>query len=178
MTARISFAYSFLDYPDPMNMCLNVFFSGCDFRCKNCSNPDLQLPSEKFTEYNLQDCVEMILAMSVKTKSDNICFIGGDPLSTYNREFVKELLKELATYEDFKICVYTGYDVEMVKLMQLTNFTYLKCGKYEHDLRTTSGKTSDYMQFASTNQELYNANFEKLSNNGLYTFEKGSETHV
>lgn len=177
-TARLSFAYSFLDYPDPSFMCLNIFFSGCDFRCKNCSNPELQLPSEKFREYTLAECVENILAMVVKAKSDNICLIGGDPLSNYNREFVKELLNELATYEDFNVCIYTGYDVEDVKRMNLTNFTYLKCGKYEHDLRITSGKTSEHMQFASTNQELYTSKFEKLSNNGLYTFEKGIEPNA
>ena len=95
--------------------------------------------------------------------------MGGDPLFSKNIDFTRELLE--LTKNEFDICLYTGESVEFVKKYNIRNFKYLKCGWYNENLKQESLKTNTYFQLASTNQCLYDSNYNILSKNGRYYYE-------
>jgi organic radical activating enzyme len=149
---------SFLDYPDNHSHCIVLFFPGCSHCCNNCHNPLLQL---------WQPIVFDLDLLSKKYKTKKIVLSGGDPLYPLNIGYVRKLL---FNNNSFDYCIYTGYDIDYVKQLDLTGFKYIKCGKYDEQLKQIPIKTNEYIQFSSSNQELYNANYDLLSNGGRYVF--------
>jgi organic radical activating enzyme len=158
---------SWIDYPDNESIAVILYFSGCNNTCEDCHNFQFM----KKTDFNLD--VNLLIsnikekAASLKTKK--IVFSGGDPLYQKNAALTKILLQQL---NDYDICIYTGYGIETVKEFEVTGFKFVKCGKYEKQLRQASEKTDKYIQFASTNQKLYDSNLTLLSKDGRYIFPK------
>ena len=73
-----------IDYPG--KLACTLFLLGCNFRCGFCHNPGLVFDdgSEDYKE-------EEILSFLDKRKEylDAVCFPGGEPLLSINKEFVK-----------------------------------------------------------------------------------------
>lgn len=159
---------TWLDYPDTENCSLVVVMMGCDNGCPKCQNPGFKNPDfkEETKEYTVDELINELLILSKRHHTNKVVLSGGDPLSCFNYQFTKEFLEK----SPFEVCVYTGHDVEYVKLLNITGFTFLKCGLYDEKISQISEKTNDYMKFASTNQKLFDSNYCCLSENGLYYF--------
>jgi anaerobic ribonucleoside-triphosphate reductase activating protein len=158
---------SFLDYPSKEDICLSLYFAGCDGICPQCQNKELQDPlyGKIFT---LSELINIISIETKRYRTNKITLLGGDPLFYKNREFVKELLNR--TYTKYDYCIYTGYDVEYVRYNRIENFKFLKTGRFDHTQKQQSLKTDDYFQLASKNQKIYNSDFKCLTQDGILYF--------
>ena len=116
-----------------------IFFQGCNLHCKGCQNPS-SWDITKGIEYDISSLAEEIKKNSFNKK---ITITGGEPL--LQKEALIELLKQL---EGFDVVVYTGHTKNEVpsELWKLT--TYIKCGPFIEELKTT---VKPYV--GSTNQE-------------------------
>lgn len=156
---------SFLDYPDNKSLCLIFYMPGCDRKCPGCQNMDLQ----KFEDYkNVAIINDLLYDICLKSKTNKLCLQGGDPLYEKNLEITKYLLKDLGNKLD--ICIYTGADISEVKSLNLENFKFIKCGKFDSSKFIGSKKTDTYLQLASSNQELYDKDLNLISKDGIYYF--------
>jgi len=174
MVVKFPFTHSFLDYPSSYDSCLSLYMTGCEHKCKECSNPEFQdheYVSGTMFNYlpeSLDSLIGLIETYCFKYKTKNICLLGGDPLfQPFNMNDTKYILENMIGYN---FCIYTGYDVDYCIQNEIKGFTFLKTGKYISNLSVESEKTDDYVQFASTNQNLYDSNFNLLSKDGRYYF--------
>lgn len=172
------FNLTFIDYPDNESCAVLLYMMGCDNSCIDCHNL-------KFKDYNFKENVknysnvnELIndLEMFLKrcdndVEKNQLVLTGGDPLSSNNLLFTKELLNKLNN--KYEVMIYTGKDVEYVKKNQINNFKFIKCGEYDNNLSQISEKNDQYLKFASRNQKLYDSRFTLLSNDGIYYFKRG-----
>lgn len=165
---QLPFSVSFLDYPDPEDHCISIYTTGCENNCTHCSNEELKDHS-KGKELEYLEFEKRLEEFSRKTNTRKITFIGGEPLYKENIEFVKYFTKKNKSKYD--ICIYTGYDIEFVKLNNVTGFKYIKCGRFNSAKRQTSLKTDKEIILASTNQEIYDSKYNLLSKGGIYKFE-------
>jgi organic radical activating enzyme len=158
----------FVDYPSPEDHSINLFIYGCSNHCKGCSNMELQL-SENGVPLPPKTVFRKILEKSISFRTRKICLLGGDPLFPKNIKFTQELLLLLQD-NDFDVCLFTGYSITTVKSLKISGFKFVKTGKFRNDLRCKSEKTDDYIQFASSNQKLYDKDLNLLSQKGRYYF--------
>jgi organic radical activating enzyme len=164
------FKHTFLDYPSDDGAALLVQCIGCSNNCKDCSNPQLQ-------DFNyIGDCVHTFPAETIASQIiqeinqmpyQQIILSGGDVCDPKNIEETKQILKFISHLE---VAIYTGYPLEHVERNEVTGFTFLKCGCYDSNLKVLSEKTDDYIQFASTNQRLYDSKYNLISDKGRYYF--------
>ena len=162
--------HSFLDYPSSEGSCISMYVIGCEHNCKDCSNPDLQ---DFNYDVKIQSPEQVAFLLSnefKKTPFKQLALIGGDPLHPKNLDDTKMLLYYLNGHID--VIIYTGYDVEYCKKNNVTDFKFLKCGCYNNKLKQESEKTDDYIQFASKNQKLYGEDYNLISENGRYYFDR------
>lgn len=166
------FKESYIDYPDDISTCLDIFFLGCDNNCTHCSNPNLQKKDLNIKDvnctYNINWFMKLIRQDCYKSKINHITFIGGDCLCKENISATKRLLLNLKN--EFEICIYTGHSVDYAMRNHVEGFSFLKTGKYLEEYKQEATKNDEYMQFASTNQQLYDGNYNLLSENGRYYF--------
>ena len=162
-------AVSFLDYPDNENLAVIIFVLGCDHNCEHCHNPELKnfnYLNRSVVELTLDDFKKELKIFAEKYRTNKIVLTGGDPLHPDNITFIKKFLDS----SDYEVCIYTGYSVDYARNSGLSNFKFLKCGKYDLSVKQLSKKTDDYIQFSSKNQKLYDMNFKLLSRDGKYYF--------
>lgn len=156
---------SFLDYPDNNSLSIIFYMSGCDRNCEGCQNTNLK----EYREYNNIDLLVNILEEKCKKEYTNkICLQGGDPLYKHNIILTKYLLDKLS--KKYDICIYTGAEINEVKSYNLTGFKFIKCGIFDKNKYIGSKKTDTYIQFATSNQKLYDSNLNLLSKDGIYYF--------
>ena len=158
----------FVDYPSPVDHSINLFIYGCSNSCKGCSNPELLL-SKLGILVSPRAAFRKILEISVSFRTRKVCLLGGDPLFSKNIKFTQELLLLLQS-NGFDVCLYTGYSLTTVKSLKISGFKFVKTGKFKVDLKCKYEKTNNYIQFASSNQKLYDENLNLLSDNGRYYF--------
>ena len=164
-----SFSTTWQDYPSPEDSAVVVFFAGCNHRCKGCHNVSLQ-SMEAGLLYTAARLYEELKQRCRRERTNKVVLEGGDPLFWSNVDGVKWLLE---INKELDICIYTGYTVQAVKLLKISGFTYLKCGKYVEEDACLSGKTELGMSFASQNQRLYDSNFHLISSENYYWWKKG-----
>lgn len=161
---------TWLDYPDDESQAVEVFMQGCPFNCKFCQNEHLQeyKNSEKIT---YEEYTEGITKHLKTTRTDKVVFVGGEPLFKANNNLllIQQFLKDYG--KKYGVCIYTGYNAEEVNIK---GFTFLKTGKYIQDKCQEVYKTSKAMQFASTNQKLYDKNYNLLTINGKIKFKENN----
>jgi anaerobic ribonucleoside-triphosphate reductase activating protein len=160
---------TFMDYPDDESTSLVVYFTGCEHNCPNCQNKQFQDKDYiESKEVTIEELYNFLFDLSYKYKTNKICFEGGDPLFKSNIDFVKQFLNIYGNV--FDITIYTGYDIYYVKENQIEGFEFIKVGKYKEELKQESIKTDDYFQLASTNQQIYNRDFNLVSQDGRMYF--------
>jgi organic radical activating enzyme len=174
MGGNVKMLGNFSDYPDTNKMCVSVFFSGCDFGCESCHNMALQDPTYRDSSFvyydNIDDLVNYVLEYSSKFRTNHISIMGGDPLYKTNVDITRELSNSLLD-SNFKIMIYTGYGVNQVKNMNI-NFTYLKTGLYNKNKSQDSLLDDEKFVLGSTNQVIWDNEYNKLSKNGVYKWNK------
>ena len=164
---------TWLDYPDDESQAVEVFMQGCPFRCPSCQNEHLQpyKNSEKITyeQYNT-----LIIEHTKKIRTNKIVFVGGEPLykESNNLKFIKTFLEDYS--ETYDVCIYTGYNIDYVEDTNIKGFTFIKTGQYIQGKNQEVFKTTKAMQFASTNQKLYDKNYNLLTENGKTKFKENN----
>lgn len=164
-------ATTFSDYFDNESSAVVVYIMGCSHNCYGCQNEEFQdLFYSKGTKLlTVEEVSNEIQNIAKRNRTNKVCLEGGDPLYSQNLYPVKELLNKLYV-AGLEVTIYTGYNIDKVKDKNITNFKYIKCGKYNKDLKQESKKTDEYIQLASKNQEVYDSNFKLLSENGIMKF--------
>ena len=169
---NIQIEETFLDYPSPDDSAVIAFLPGCEHRCLGCQNPKLQELHEEWTYNEEQEIIQKLQNLCLRCGTNKIVLSGGDPLNPCNRNLtihICELLGKNPVYK-YDICIYTGYDIEEVKEIELSGFKFIKCGKFDAHSMRESKKTDDYIQFVNTTQNLYDSNYNQLSIDGRYYF--------
>ena len=155
---------TFLEYPDNSSIATIFYFSGCDRNCEGCQNTSLK----EYTPLDEKEVLSGIVNYSRRLKTNKVVLCGGDPLYKKNIDLTRKILYNLGN--DFDICIYTGALIDEVKKLNLSGFKFIKCGVFDKTNFIGSKKTDDYIQFATSNQELYNEFLELISHDGIYYF--------
>ena len=166
MEYNIILEETFLDYPSPEGNAVIVYFTGCEHHCPGCHSPLLQ-KVEKYAENN-QEILDKIVNYCQRADTNKLVFLGGDPLYSSNLDITKFLLEKLSN--DYDICIFTGYDIDTVKKLQIKGAKYYKCGKFDINNLRQSKKTDNEYILASPNQNFYDSNYKLISENGILTF--------
>lgn len=153
---------TFLEYPDNYSIATIVYFSGCGKSCVGCHNTTLKDYIER--PNNLPN---MIMDYCYRIGTNKIVLCGGDPLFEKNLPLTKKVVRELHTFD---ICIYTGFDPDEAKDTGIFGFKFIKCGFYDPSKFIGSKKTDDFIQFATSNQKLFDKDFNLLSKDGVYFF--------
>lgn len=156
---------SFLDYPDNSSLSLIFYMPGCNRNCKGCHNSNLR---DSVIYKDEEQIINGIYNYCLKSRTNKLCLQGGDPLYKSNVEFTKNILQSLCNKLD--ICIYTGAEIDEVKKLNLKGFKFIKCGMFDKNKFIGSLKTNQYLQFATSNQKLYNSDLNLISKNGIYYF--------
>lgn len=162
---------SFIDYPTE-ELCISVYYVGCDFRCEGCHNVALQEYGDNNTQlYSVEEFINVLKEYSGRLNNINkVAMMGGDPLALRNRAFTYELLERA---QEFDFCLYTGYeleDLDQSRLVDTDTLEFIKTGIYDTANKCVSEKTSTYFQLASSNQKLYNGNLQLVSKQGKFLY--------
>ena len=164
MHIKYPFSTSWIDYPDNESLAVVIYFTGCEHNCKDCHNPELQTPIIN----NIDNVIYKINQELSRQHTNKLVLSGGDCLFDINILLVKNIL--LGIDKSVEVCIYTGYDIECVKDQNMSGFKYVKCGKFDYKLKQSSIKNDKYITFGSTNQKLYDQNYNLISIDGVYYF--------
>lgn len=132
------------------NQALEIYFSGCNQYCKGCHNPELR-------DFNLGnhylDCIKQIQnkIQEFDVLIKNIWILGGEPLDNDNGDILYFLNK---MPKDKKTWLFTSYDFEKVPDKFKEVFDYIKCGKYEENLRVPENLWHG-VNLISSNQKIF-----------------------
>lgn len=144
--------------------CISIYFSGCDKKdkCKNCHNPELQDKEKGFKTNNkalIKDVENILISWLKIYPIISICYLGGEPLSPWNRESVLEISNYFKTnYKNnikniFYSWRYLEDLIDIKKYIKFMDFGVL--GDFRQDLFI------DYTIPASSNQYIYDFNNTK-----------------
>lgn len=130
---------------------IGIWFCGCSHSCKGCSNPELWQRQEKY-KISIDAVLELIHQISNANPVDGFTITGGDPME--QSEELQHLLKMLKPISD-DILVYTGFEIEELKEIQLKNISILIDGKYKEELNDNSllrGSSNQRIHILEENQ--------------------------
>lgn len=145
---------------------VSIFYAGCDRKtysgnfCKGCQNIEMTNSRADITEYTNMELyryiTQFLFDWKEVSKSDrvSVSFLGGEPLTVYNRESVKylsEKIKENFNFVDIVLYTWrTLTDIADQKLNEyVKNVDRCIMGAYQKDLSDKEYK------LASTNQIIY-----------------------
>lgn len=138
--------YDMVNNPGDETASMTIWFSGCNFRCKNCYNRKLW-NTEYGHKYDATSVARIVRAECNKLHIKSVVLLGGEPLQQDEQELLSlcRLLKEAG----LKIWLYTGYEFSQFEGLQIANYIdMVKCGKYIEELKQDGFP-------ASSNQEVY-----------------------
>ena len=138
---------------------ISIYYSGCDktIKCHNCHNPELQQKGigYKTTNENLINDIEIVLNrwLDIYPKM-SLCYLGGEPLSAWNRKSVLLISKYFKEKYNDKICsiIYTWRYLEDIEHLKkyISYIDYGVLGDFQE-----YNKNINYIP-SSTNQYIYN----------------------
>lgn len=123
-----------------------IYFQGCKHKCKGCHNED----THEFGTGKDMTIQEIIQEVEENSLSKKVTISGGDP---YFQSNLVELLCEFKKL-GYHIVVYTGYELEWVKMHKSSTLLYIDqivVGKYDE---TKPDKTKTHR--GSLNQRIIN----------------------
>lgn len=138
--------YDMVNNPGDTTASMTIWFSGCNFRCKNCYNRKLW-DSSHGHKYNATSVAKIVRAECNKLGIKSVVFLGGEPLQQDREELLSlcRLLKEA----DLNIWLYTGYGFQDADDFGILEYVYtVKCGEYIDHMKQDGFP-------ASSNQRVY-----------------------
>lgn len=144
------------DFINGEGVCVSLWVSGCPLHCKGCHNKEAWSPDSGYDVPS--NLIERLSKAITKNGIErNFSVLGGEPLATYNVEFVHDVINQIREkFPDIKIYVWTGYTLDELKERNDSNIneildmiSVLVTGRYEDDKRTTTQKW-----IGSTNQKI------------------------
>lgn len=115
-----------------------LWCSGCIHQCYRCQNPESWDPKagREFTRNEMDLLIELLKPDYIK----GLTISGGDPLFDGNTETVTAICRELKEkLPDKDIWVYTGYEYDAVKDLELMNYIdVLIDGRFINSLRNVA----------------------------------------
>lgn len=114
-----------------------LWTQGCEHHCKNCHNPETWNPKKgkEFTDVERKVLFDFLNNEFCR----GLTVTGGDPLYPSNREYLRDLLKEVKkTFPNKDIWVWTGYLYEQIDTDLLKYVDVLVDGKYEEAQKDVS----------------------------------------
>lgn len=150
--------YDMVNNPDCDTAAFTIWFSGCNFRCKNCYNRKLW-DNNFGNKYTVQSIAKVVKASCNKLGTKYVVLLGGEPLQQDKEELLS--LCRLLNEAGLKIWLYTGYEFRDVDVDILKYIDTIKCGRY----------IDEYQQDgfpASSNQRVYRSiagDFVEITNN-------------
>lgn len=140
--------YDMVNNPGDPTASMTIWFTGCDFRCKNCYNRKLW-DKEFGKKYHTELVAKIVVATCNKLNLKSVVLLGGEPLQQDKEELL--LLCRFLKKHGLKIWLYTGYEFQEVYSMHrsiLEHIDVIKCGKYIDELKQDGFP-------ASSNQMIY-----------------------
>lgn len=106
------FGYMPNDLVNGQGVCVSLWTSGCPFHCEGCHNPEAW---DKEAGYDVPSDIrgQLVKAISANGIERNFSILGGEPLASWNRQFVDEVITSVrAAYPNIKIFLWTGFTAE------------------------------------------------------------------
>ena len=153
--------YAKINYIDTVNgsgIRVSIFFSGCNFHCKNCFNSELWdfnygIP---FTEETISKIIELLKPDYIK----GLSILGGEPFQNYDA-VIKLVKRVKEIYPNKDIWIWTGYKFDDIPeeckdILSLADV--IVDGRYEEDKRDLS------IAFrGSTNQRIWRKSINEFN---------------
>lgn len=149
--------YDMVNNPGDNTAAFTIWFTGCDFHCKNCHNRKLW-NKDAGRKHKAELVASIVRSSCHRLNTKSVVFLGGEPLQQDKQELLS--LCRLLTEADLKIWLYTGYDLSDVDEEILKYVHTIKCGRYIDKLKQDGFP-------ASTNQKVYrsvNGKFVDITN--------------
>lgn len=142
-----------IDYPG--KIACTLFLFGCNFRCGFCHNPELVLREETddLSEKEILDFLE-----KRKGKLEGVCFTGGEPLLSLDKNFVKKI-KEKGYF--VKIDTNGSFPDNLKKFIDAKLVDYIAM-----DIKSSKEKYSEITN-TQVNLEDIEKNIKLIANSGL-----------
>ena len=87
---------------------VSIFMQGCNFKCKNCFNPETH-DFEGGEEFN-DSTIERVLDLCENEHIKGLSILGGEPMNSHNIEGTTKLAKEFKKrYPNKTIWAWSGY---------------------------------------------------------------------
>ena len=100
-----------MDISNGFGIGVSLFFSGCDFHCKNCFNSELW--NHNYGKPFTDNEINTIIHLMNNSYISRLSILGGDGLMDYNLSATIHLVEEVKKkYPEKKIWLYTGYTWE------------------------------------------------------------------
>lgn len=106
-------------------VCISIFVQGCPHHCPGCFNQITWDPNGGYEipKNFIQTVLSKIKANGIQR---NINFLGGEPLSPFNRKFINEISTAIRkAYPNIKIFLWTGYTLEELQKMENDDIDYI-----------------------------------------------------
>lgn len=143
--------YDMVNNPMEDTASFTIWFSGCNFHCKNCYNRALW--NKNFGhKYDAHSVVRIVRASCNKLNVKSVVLIGGEPLQQDKQELLS--LCQLLNESGLRIWLYTGYEFDDIDDDILKYVYTVKCGRYVDKLRQDGFP-------ASSNQKVYRKTADK-----------------
>ena len=131
---------------------LDIFFAGCNNRCKNCCNPEL-MSFENGTDYTMWFSKLDHYLEEYKLLIENVFLVGGSP-NHQNEEDMKIFLEGLRKrFKDIKIFLFCGEEMVNVKPVFKEYCDFIKVGAYIPELKTDNNVQYG-IKLATSNQKI------------------------
>lgn len=167
--ARVSKAtLTTVEYPAP-NQAVIITFTGCPYACESCDGYVCKGDNGSVE----MDAIEIFITVANKAERNrtNLIVLAGEPLSDANIETTRRLLAILNPY-GFLTAIYTDFEIKDVISKDVNGFEFVKCGAYDPDKAVQPSKDEFQMVLPSSNQDFYNNQYKRISNNGILTFKE------
>ena len=132
---------------------LDIFFAGCNNRCKDCCNPEL-MSFENGTSY-----IEWLPKIDhyledYKLLIERIFLVGGSPNHQDSEQMEIFLIGLKRRCRDIDVYVFCGEDIDEVQYCFKKYCDYIKCGAYIPTL-VCNNNIQQGIKLATSNQKIY-----------------------
>lgn len=137
--------YDMVNNPGDSTASVTIWFTGCNFRCKNCHNRRLWNRNNG-KQYSAKSVAHMVKITCNKVNADSVVLLGGEPLQQDRQELL--FLCHSLHKAGLKVWLYTGYEFDEIDKDILKYLYTIKCGRYIDELKQDGFP-------ASSNQRVY-----------------------